>query len=331
MKSRISGSRLIAAVSVATVGLALSACGGSGSQGGEGEVNLSNVEFVLPSSPGGSTDLIGRSLAQNLEEPLDATVTTVNRAGANSAIGTKAVVRGTPNGESIVLVPETLMAVTPLTIDDPDAVELDEMRIVAGISVEDYVLVVNAEENSAETLEELLDQSGLSYGTAGVGTGGQLSQALLLGEAGVDYVSVPMDGGAGTVNGLLGGQIDAASMSIAEAAPHIESGAFRPIVTFGSERPEFLDEVPTAEEEGYDVVVDQKRFIAMPAEVDEEVVNVYADAIEDARQVEAYQNFLTENYISEWEIEAEEIPSSIEGTRAKYEEQLDELGITLQE
>src|SRR5699024_6088222 len=254
MKRRISGSRLSAAISVALLGITLSACGNSESQGGEGEANLSNVEFVLPSSPGGSTDLIGRSLAQELEEPLDATITTVNREGANSAIGTKAVVRGTADGESIALVPETLMAVTPLTIDDPDAVELDEMRIVAGISIEDYVLVVNAEENSAETLEELLDQSGLSYGTAGVGTGGQLSQELLLNQAGVDnYVNVPMDGGAGAVNGLLGGHIDAASMSIAEAAPHIESGAFRPIVTFGSERPEFLDEVPTAEEEGYDV------------------------------------------------------------------------------
>lgn len=328
MKSQNSALRLLATVAVATFGLALSACGNSENQG---EVNLSRVEFVLPSSPGGSTDLIGRSLATNMEDSLGATVTTVNREGANSAIGTKAVVRGDSKGESIVLTPETLLAVTPLTIDDPDAVELDEMKIVAGVSIEDYVLVVNAEENDAKTLDELLDQSGLSYGTAGVGTGGQLSQALLLGEAGVDYVNVPMDGGAGSVNGLLGGQVDAVSMSIAEAAPHIESGAFRPIVTFGAERPEFLENVPTAKEEGHDVVVDQKRFVALPAGVDDEIVKVYEKAIEDAELTEDHQKFLADNYISEWEIEAEEIPSTIEATKTKYENQIDELGITLEE
>lgn len=325
-------SQTLSITTCAATALVLSSCGTSNEQTSNSDTgfNPSQVQFVAPSSPGGSTDLITRSLAQNLEEPLGATVSTVNQSGANGAIGTKDVVRGEADGKSLALVPGTLMAVTPLAVEDSDPLQFDEMQVLAGLTVEDYVLVVNANENSAENATQLLEQEGLSYGTAGVGTGGQLSQALLLGEAEVEYTNVPMDGGADSVNSLLGGHIDAASMSIAEAAPHIEEGSFRPILTFGNERPDFLDDVPTAQEEGFDISVSQKRFVATAEGVDNEVVETYQQAISDATASDEYQEFLEDNYISEWTVEADEVASDLEQDAAQYESSLEDLGIELQ-
>ncbi|WP_460750854.1 tripartite tricarboxylate transporter substrate binding protein [Nocardiopsis oceani] len=305
-------------------------CADASSGGAEG-FSPNRVDFIIPSGPGGSTDLIGRAFIDALEDPLDTQITPENRQGANGAVGGKAALAQAPDGETLVTLFQSLMAITPLAVEDDDPIGFEDMDVLAALTIEDYVLVVNSDETDIDSLDELLEEDGLSFGSSGVGTGGQLSQALLFGQAGVSSTDVPLDGGAEAVTSLLGGHVDVASVHIAEAAPYLDDGSFTPIVTFAEEREEFLPDVPTATEEGYDVVVDQKRFVAAPAGLDEAASEAYTEAIDEALQDEAYLDYLEDNYISVWEEEPDAVADEIDGAASTYESQLDELGVTLDE
>ncbi|NUL46173.1 tripartite tricarboxylate transporter substrate binding protein [Cellulosimicrobium funkei] len=313
-----------------TLGLAVALSGCGSNAAGEEEFPNAAVDFILPSSPGGSTDMIGRAFGVALEEPLGQTVTPVNRQGANGAVGGKEALSKSADGYTITMLFQSLLAITPLAVEDSDPIEFEDMDVLTALTFEDYVLVVNAESSDAETLEELLDQDGLSFGTAGIGTGGQFSQALLLSMAEMDYRNVPMDGGGPAVSALLGSQVDAVTVQVAEAAPYIEDGSFTPLAVFNEERSEFLPDVPTAVELGYDIVVDQKRFMAAPAGLPEETLDVYEEATAEAMEDEEFTQFLEENYISKWDADADEVAGVISEARETFEQQLEEYDISLQ-
>lgn len=324
--------RLIGGLAALTAISTTVACGGV--QGGADEAGGEDfpteaVTFTLPSSPGGSTDLIGRAVARSLTEPLGESVPVVNRAGANGAVGGKEVLGMESDGHNIVMLFQSLMEITPLATNDADPITFDQMDVLTGLTIEDYVLVVNTESTDVTDLDELLGTPDLSYGTAGVGTGGQLSQAILLTESGVDYRDVPFEGGAPAVTALLGSQVDAITVQVAEAMPHIESGAFTPVATFNEERSEFLPDVPTAIESGYDITVDQKRFVAAPEGLPEPVQEAYAEAFEAAFADEEYAQFLEDNFISRWEVSGDEVETTITEAGDRFETQIDELGIDL--
>ncbi|MGO1529633.1 MAG: Bug family tripartite tricarboxylate transporter substrate binding protein [Micrococcaceae bacterium] len=322
--------RWVGGVTVAALAMALTACGNGsgGSENGE-DFPSGSIDFILPNSPGGSTDIIGRALGNAMEEPMGVTITPVNREGANGAVGGKAALNSSADGYTFTMLFQSLMSITPLAVDDANPISWDDMDVLAGLTVEDYVLVVNANDNDAETIDDLLAQENLSFGTAGVGTASQLSQKLLLGQAGVSYRDVPMDGGGPTLTALLGSQVDAATVQLAEAGPYLEDGTFIPLVTFGEERSEFLPDVPTATEEGYDVVVEQLRFIAGPEGLPDEVISTYQDSVDAAFEDEEFLQFLEDNYISKWDIDVEDIPETLEDAKQLYQEKLDEYDITL--
>lgn len=317
----------VAGGAIVALSLSLTACGSDGES--TGEFPTSSIDFILPSSPGGSTDMIGRAFGTALEEPLGQSVTPVNRPGANGAVGGKEGLNKKADGYTVTMLFQSLLAITPLAVEDNNPIEFEDMDVLTPLTFEDYVLVVNANDTDAESLEELLEQNNLSFGTAGVGTGGQFSQALLLSMADADYRDVPLDGGGPAVTALLGSQVDAITVQVAEAAPYIEEGTFRALAVFNEERSEYLPDVPTALEEGYDIVVDQKRFLAAPAGIPDDVKETYTEASAEALDDEQFNQFLEDNYISKWEIEADEVADVIQEARDTFESQLDEYDISL--
>lgn len=316
---------------IAALGLVgtTAACGSGAAAGDAEDFSPNSVSFIIPAGAGGSADLISRSYLGALEKSLDTTITPENRPGANGAVGGKEALAKPGDGQTIVTLFQSLMAITPLAVEDQNPIEFEDMQVIAALTVEDYVLVVNSDESDATALDDVLNEDGLKFGSAGIGTGGQLAQALLFGQADANYTDVPLDGGAEAVTSLLGGHVDVAAVQIAEAMPYIEDGSFTPIVTFAEEREEFLPDTPTATEEGYDVVVDQKRFVAAPEGLDESAAQAYDEAANAALEDEEYLSYLEDNQISVWDEDPAEVAPEIEEAAERYESQLDELGITL--
>jgi putative tricarboxylic transport membrane protein len=330
-RSVVSRSRRWSIALFVTVGLAVMGCGvsggGSGSDSGK-DYPSKAVELTVPSDPGGSTDLIGRAFAKAAEKPLGQSVAVVNKPGANGKVGGKAVLSSTPDGYKIVLLPQSLYAIGPLLGDDPDAIQLDDMTLLSGLTVEDYVMVVPAD-SKYKTLKDVLADKDVKYGTTGAGTGSQLAQALLFGQAKVDATDVPLDGGGPLVTALLGSQVDVGTTQIAESARQIKAGKLRPLAVFSRKRLPAFPDVPTARESGYDIVVDQRRYLAAPKGLPKEVRSKLEESITSAVNDPGYRKFLKENYVGNWVVPPAEAEKTLNDNKAKYAALAKKYGVKL--
>jgi tripartite-type tricarboxylate transporter receptor subunit TctC len=308
--------------SLVTVG-ALVGCSGVQNGGGGDDVDPDAypsraIELVVGSSAGGSTDLLARALATAVEPAIGERVGVINLPGANGGLAMQDVQTRTPDGLTLMLAPASLFTITPIFVAESEAMSLDDVQIVTGVGREEYVLVTNKASGFTSIDDLAAAGRNINYATAGVGTGGQLSQALLFDALDIPATDVPFDGGALAVTALLGNQVDVASVSLLEASAYLESGDFVPLATFGSERSEYFDEVATATEQGYDVVVTQSRFIVVPLDTPDAIVEKIVAAFQAAFDDADYQAFLEESFIAPDETDAEETKANLLEAKERY-------------
>jgi tripartite-type tricarboxylate transporter receptor subunit TctC len=325
--------RTAAAGAAAVLMLTLTACGGGnlGSQGGEEGAEFPDgpVTVTIGQDPGGSTDLIGRALAEAASDELGVPMPVVNKPGANGALAAKELASAEPDGHNILVTNASLFAITPLAVSEEDVVDINDYEVVTGISQDDYVLVANPSSGMA-TVQDLVDATeALTFGTTGVGTGSQLSQELLFKQAGIDGSAVPFDGGSPAMTAVLGDQVDVASVQLGEAYQQIQAGTLTPIVTFSKERNEFLPDVPTAIEEGYEVPVSQYRAVVAPKGTPEEVLDTLREAFTAAFENPDYQAFNENGLFTPHEISGEEVVEEWTSSLDTYRSIIEEYGIDL--
>lgn len=310
----------------------LTACGGNlGTQSSEEAAAAfpdGPVTVTVGQDPGGSTDLIGRALADPVSTTLGVPVPVVNRPGANGALAAKELAAKSPNGQDLMVINLSLVAITPLAVPDNQAVDINDYEVVTGISADDYVLVSNAE-SGLKTVDDLKKAGKtLNFATTGVGTGSQLSSELLFKLADIPGKGVPFDGGSPAMTAVLGKQADVASIQLGEAMPQITAGKLNPIVTFSKERNQYLD-APTATEAGYAVQVAQQRAIAAPKGTPAETLTKLKEAYDAAFATENYKAFNEKNLLTPHEISGEEVKAEWTAAAASYTELTEKYGIDL--
>jgi tripartite-type tricarboxylate transporter receptor subunit TctC len=335
MTRNVGGRRWAAAALGITAVLALSACGGNlgGSGGSGGEAAFPGgdpITIFVGQDPGGSTDLIARALAEPASDDLGVPVTVENKPGANGALAARELATAAPDGHTLMIFNGSLAYITPLAVSPDEAVDIADYDVVTGVSQDDYVLVTAAT-SGFHTVQDLANAGRpITYGTTGVGTGSELSQALLFGQAGIAASAVPFDGGSPTLTAVLGGQVDVGSIQLGEAVEQIESGTLTPIVTFARQRPSYLSDTPTAVEAGYDVPVQQSRAVFAPKGTPPEVLDRLRASFQKAFGTDAYRKFNQDNQLTPNEVDGEELRTqwteSLEGYRRVTEQHGIELG-----
>lgn len=323
--------RTVLSVAAAAALLSVSACGGNVGGGGDdaaADFPQGPVTLTVGQAAGGSTDLIARALGEGMSEDLGQTVAVVNQPGANGAVATKEVAGKEADGHELVLLNASLITITPLAVSEDEAVDLENLDVIKGLSQDDYVLVASAE-SGLESLEDIQDAESLTYGTTGVGTGSQLAQAILFAEAGVDGTEVPFDSGSPALTAVMGNQVQVATIQLGEAKPQIDAGTVTPILTFSSERNEFLPDTPTATEAGYDIPVSQYRALAAPKGLPEETKSRLVEAADATLATDTYQSFNEDNLLTPHEISGEEVVTEWNDLRDRYASLVEEHGISL--
>jgi tripartite-type tricarboxylate transporter receptor subunit TctC len=317
------------------VAMALTACGGN--LGSEGSGGSDAAEFpggdpvtiLVGADPGGSTDLIARALAEGASADLGVPVVVENRPGANGALAAQELTGAAPDGHQLMIFNGSLAYITPLAVSPAEAVDMADFEIITGVSQDDYVLV-SAASSGLRTVQDLVDAGRqITYGTTGVGTGSELSQALLFHQAGIPAAAVPFDGGSPTLTAVLGGQVDVGSIQLGEAVEQIEAGTLTPIVTFARERPSYLPDTPTAVEAGYDVPVQQSRSVAAPKGTPPAVLDRLRAAFGHAFGTDAYTQFNADNQLTPNEVSGEELRRQWTGSLEDYRRVTEQYGITL--
>jgi len=322
--------RPLTAVAAGGLSLGLVACSGvtDGAAGG-GDYPTEPINLTVGQDAGGSTDLIARALGERSQDALGVSMPVENQPGANGAIATQEVANQDPDGYELTLLNSTLITVTPHVVPEDEAVTLDNLDVLMGLSRDDYIMVANADAGYSTVDDVAADSGDLSYGTAGVGTGSQLAQLLLFNEAGIEGNEVPFDSGAPALTAVMGGQVDVATIQVGEAMPQIEGGTIDPIVIFSDERNQHLEDVPTAQEEGYDIPVAQYRAVAMPQGAPDEVRQTLVEGIEEIVATEEYQQFNEDNYLTPEEVSGEEVEEQWTELADQYEQSIEDNGIDL--
>ena len=211
------------------------------------------VKVVVPSQPGGGTDIMARILSQYLTAELGQSFYIENKAGGGTMIGINAVAKSAPDGYTLLMVPSTLVLNKVLYKN----VSFDPIKDFSPISVAATVpniLIVNNKlpvQNLAEfiALAKKKDAN-LSYGSAGVGTSPHMSMELFKSMAGLNLQHIPYKGTSPAVIDLMGGQVAGIFTNALEATPLINSGKVRALATSGPKRLDSLPQIPTVAESG---------------------------------------------------------------------------------
>lgn len=212
------------------------------------------VTLVVPFPPGGSTDLIGRVLAPELQERLGGNFVVDNKAGATGTIGAGIVARSKPDGNTILVSSLGPYVIAPHLMDKVPYNALTDFDYLTVAVQAPNVLVVpesSPHKSIADVIAFQKAQPGvMTFGSSGSGSSDHLTAELFWQQTGTSGTHVPYKGGGPVVTALLGSQIDASFMNINTAMPHIQAGKFRALAITSAKRSDLLPSVPTLEESG---------------------------------------------------------------------------------
>jgi len=234
------------------------------------------VKLMVPFSPGGSTDTLGRMIGRHLSEAFKQPFVIENKAGAGGMIGSQMVAKSPADGYSLVISGIASHVIAPA--GSPQTFDpMKDFTHIAMIGGPPIVLVVNA----ALPVHDLkgfiahvnANPQGLNWGSSGQGTHAHLIGEMFRAEARLQMVHISYKGGGQAVLDLLGNQIPAGFMTLQSANSHILSGRLRPLATTASRRLAEHPNVPTFAELGYPSLVARTWFgLSGPAGMPKAVV-----------------------------------------------------------
>jgi tripartite-type tricarboxylate transporter receptor subunit TctC len=212
------------------------------------------LTMVVPYPPGGTSDVIGRILAQRLKDELGQTVVVENKAGAATAIGATAVARAPKDGYTFLLSAGTTFTVNP-HFNDKLAYKLDDFDPVSPVATVPFAFVVK-KDFPAKTVKEFAAYAKAHPGKVNNATNGQGSMVHLLGEliaTGLDVklTQVHYKGAAPAMVDMLAGVVDSNVEALTNAVPNVTSGQYRALAVLSNSRQPLLPDVPTFRELGY--------------------------------------------------------------------------------
>ena len=211
------------------------------------------IRMVVPFPPGGTLDILARTIGQKLSTNVGQPVVTENRPGASGAIGAAEVAKASPDGHILMIMSNTLVTLPSLRSDLPFH-PLKDFTPIAEVAATPTVLVVHPS-FPARNLEEFIavarkTPGGVSYNSPGNSSPPHLAGELFARAANVPMVHVPYKGVAPAVVDLVGGQIPAMMAPLNVILPHLKAGRAFAIVVTDANRARDLPEVPTLREAG---------------------------------------------------------------------------------
>jgi tripartite-type tricarboxylate transporter receptor subunit TctC len=228
------------------------------------------VRLIVPFTPGGTSDIVARILANAASPRLPAGMVVENRGGAGGNIGTAEAARGTPDGSVLSQCTIGTCAINPALYANPGYDLGRDFRPVILTGAVRNIMAVRPG-LPAKTLPEVIAlvrsrPDRITYGSSGIGASNHLAPELLRGLLGLAWVHVPYRGSAPAITDLIGDRLDVFFDNLPSILPHLRSGAARPIAVAAEERLAELPDVPTFAEAGVPgVVIDSWFGVLAPA------------------------------------------------------------------
>ncbi|WP_159010734.1 tripartite tricarboxylate transporter substrate binding protein [Bradyrhizobium sp. S69] len=237
---------------------AVAGCGGAlallaGLPALAGSYPSQTIKMIVPYPAGGTTDLLGRMVADELQIGLGAAVIVENKPGAGTTIGAEQVARAAPDGYTLLLATSTTLAINKTLYKklpyDP-VKDFTPIALLAGVP---FALIVNPQV-PAKTLTEFIayakSKPGLAYGSAGNGSPQHLGAEMLKSAAGIDIRHVPYRGSVAAMLDVIAGHVAFMVIDLQPALPQIAAGKVRVLGVTTPRRVASAPDIPTLAEGG---------------------------------------------------------------------------------
>jgi tripartite-type tricarboxylate transporter receptor subunit TctC len=215
------------------------------------------ITLMVSTTAGASPDLIARLFAQQLSDGLKTPVVVENKGGANGQIALQAIANAPPDGYTFLATTGATLSVNPALYPKTAQLIMTRLAPVTRFAHQDFMITARPSLN-VRTLPELIEWSRknpgkLNVSTTALGSIAYLTAQLFKQAAGIEFVTIPHNGGGLAVGAVLGEHADVLVETVSLSRPHIETGKLVPIAVTGPKRSTFLPNVPTLTELKIDV------------------------------------------------------------------------------
>jgi tripartite-type tricarboxylate transporter receptor subunit TctC len=219
------------------------------------------IKIIVPWAPGGSTDILARTVADKLTHSLGQPVVVDNKPGASGNIGSELVAKAKADGYTLLFGSMSTHAINPALDPGMRFKGVEDFTPLALLAYVTNTMVVHPSVPAANLREFLAyakaNPGKVTYASAGTGSTNHLSAALLEKMAGIQMLHVPYKGGAPAVLDLVGGQVMLFFTAGTQSLPHVKAGKLKLLAVTESRRSPLLKDVPTVAETipGYEMAV----------------------------------------------------------------------------
>jgi tripartite-type tricarboxylate transporter receptor subunit TctC len=292
------------------------------------------VKIVVPFAPGGGTDVIARTLAQEMAKDLGASVIIENKPGAGTIIGTQAVATSEPDGYTLLMgtfANAVNPSLNPKLPYDPHR----DFAAVALIARSFNIVVVNPN-SPIKSIADLIaaakgEPDKLSYGTFGTGTSAHLAGELFKNMAKVNLTTVPYKGAAPAITDLIGGQIQLMFTTVASAASLIAGGQLRALAVTSAERSPAFPDLPTVAESGVPGYAAESWYgLFAPAKTPADIIARLNKSAALAVQSEAFKRLSVNEGLVMVAQPPEELDRYLRGEEERWRKVIQDAGIRIE-
>ena len=295
------------------------------------------AECIAPANPGGGWDFTCRQIGKIMFDigAVDKPIQVTNMAGAGGGLAFNHVVAERADDDELIIAASSATA-TRLAQNAYAGRTADEVRFVGAIGADPGVIVVAAD-SEFQSLGDLVDAikadpSSVAFaGGSAVGGFDHLKPLMILQRAGftditsVKYIGV--DGGADAITQTVGGFTQAMSGDMSEIVGFLKSGDVRAVAVLTEERVPGFEDIPTALEQGFDVVAVNWRGLYVPKDVSDETFNAWADRLQQVADSDEWQEAMAANGLAPFTKVGADFQDFVDGAVAEVRQLSQDIGV----
>lgn len=292
------------------------------------------VHLVVPFAAGSTPDLVARLVGERLGTRLGQPVVVDNKPGASGNIGTNAVAKAAPDGQTLGIGIASTLAVNALLYKKMPYDPARDIELITVAASQPAVLVASskfAADNAIDLLAQLKKNPGkYSFASIGAGSASHLAMQALAARASANLVHVPYPGSGAAVTAIISGEVDMGVLPAATVMPFVKSGRIKALAIASSKRSAFLPQLPTLAEIGApEIQADAWIGIVAPARTPPEIVKRLSSELVQILAEPSVQEKLHAQYMAPVANTPAQFRSMVNDEVTRWKPVIEKNGITL--